>query len=795
MNGLYDKEIAQLQPGDWGIIIEYCSNCKEHNNSLWHDELKYKQRAEELKTKLEHEFTFFKIWLRPIQTSTIQSNKRLGLFEVVMCSLEMTEPKIFASKLQTLKWPEIRVILNNIRSYFNGKRLYITLRNSQNAGFHPLNKYKESIRLFLVAECDLILFREKIENEENKIKQKPNTTKNNKECKNSSKNVSKLNEKGQYSKLEIYPELLHSPEFIFERKVDENMNLEFSEVKPGSYKLIILENNNFERIIFDVKIEVQIRVQDFPMKMELDLVPKKSAYVDIYLQFMISNPVYKSVFKMKKTEIQKELIEYPLIAISTTSDEIKKISYFNIKNALPGNYTLNFEFKNYEMFNEEIFITPGVNLLSITYPRLECVYFLNPFKQIPLEMQNSGQIIVQNQKTLETNARVKKQIKDETRRNLIGNVQSKKNDVLTPISNNIEEKENNVKKDLFYQNNVKTPIKKKSRVFKIDSSQKKTMSIIPKSKMIQLKIDEMINSNKSNFKKESSFSKMKIKSQLSKDPSFDVPNMLNQKLSLFQDDPFIKLLKTACLPNTFNVFIQKNSIFKVEFEFLLNQNEIEGINSDESFSFCQQLEINNEIDHFQLKFIPNFEFGRLYISKLDSSQNEFIDLIIIHEQELSKVDLNYLFNDICDKEEVFCDIALIVPNADQMSFISICSLVPMIYPLDCLTGLSDLLTLVLLTEKKVGNLLKWFGFKNDENNKKKMISREQIFDILSCHQIEFDSDYIFNAIRVKKDGSTSRDKIIEVYELWCKISISLENLDLEDEDVFLQSEKNASKEV
>lgn len=45
-------ELKNLRFGEYLVIIEFCSKCHEHNNSLRHDEQKYLSKAIKLKEKI-----------------------------------------------------------------------------------------------------------------------------------------------------------------------------------------------------------------------------------------------------------------------------------------------------------------------------------------------------------------------------------------------------------------------------------------------------------------------------------------------------------------------------------------------------------------------------------------------------------------------------------------------------------------------------------------------------------------------------------------------------------------------
>ena len=88
------KEFSNIRFDEPVLLIEYCSNCHQHNNSLRHDPEKYQQKAIDLKTAIHREFPFFKIVLKPLNTRQKGSLSRLGLFEISLASHDMSEPKL-----------------------------------------------------------------------------------------------------------------------------------------------------------------------------------------------------------------------------------------------------------------------------------------------------------------------------------------------------------------------------------------------------------------------------------------------------------------------------------------------------------------------------------------------------------------------------------------------------------------------------------------------------------------------------------------------------------------------------
>ena len=130
------------------VTIEFCSNCKEHENFTSHSAELYKNYALSLQKCILLRFPFISVLLKPIDTDIVKSDwhkikkedntdkknntkipmfyindqfkeVRIGAFEVQLCLKSDNQPKVIVlhSKLETKQWPKIEVILNKIVSY------------------------------------------------------------------------------------------------------------------------------------------------------------------------------------------------------------------------------------------------------------------------------------------------------------------------------------------------------------------------------------------------------------------------------------------------------------------------------------------------------------------------------------------------------------------------------------------------------------------------------------------------------------------------------------------------------
>ena len=125
------------------VTIEFCSNCKEHENFTSHSAELYKNYALSLQKCILLRFPFISVLLKPIDTDIVKSDwhkikkddnvdkkngnqasmfyindqfkeVRIGAFEVQLCLKADNQSKVIVlhSKLETKQWPRIDVILN-----------------------------------------------------------------------------------------------------------------------------------------------------------------------------------------------------------------------------------------------------------------------------------------------------------------------------------------------------------------------------------------------------------------------------------------------------------------------------------------------------------------------------------------------------------------------------------------------------------------------------------------------------------------------------------------------------------
>ena len=131
-----------IEENQYEIIIEYCSNCEEHQTHTFHNSETYHNYAIYLQKCILLRYPFIKVLLKPIDTNDIKIklpkisngnnlekkfNIRIGAFEVILCYKikgSDTKKELLYSKLDKKKFPSILNILDKILYFvptFNGE--------------------------------------------------------------------------------------------------------------------------------------------------------------------------------------------------------------------------------------------------------------------------------------------------------------------------------------------------------------------------------------------------------------------------------------------------------------------------------------------------------------------------------------------------------------------------------------------------------------------------------------------------------------------------------------------------
>lgn len=748
-------EFANLRLHEPIILIEFCSNCLQHNNSLRHDSQKYLQKALTLKSAIQREFPFFKIVLKPLSTNQPESLSKLGLFEVTLAAFDLKVPKLLGSKLKTLQWPETRTIISNIRSFFPGRSLIFNLKLPAQSTLHPQNPFSSSIKTVLVSHYDLPLFQEKILAMENEKKVTRAATSFPKARKLSAI-VTKKIQSGIEKETEIN-DLIFAKDFIFKEKPDQNLSICFNNVKPGAYKFMVTKNKDFQETALDILIQPVFRHKDAELCYDVNLQFAQTAFLDIYLESETENPVFKVSFHKNGPDQNESEVEEELIIRNSRFSEGKELTHYNLSDLSPSLYKLVIEYKDYQTFSETFQVYPGRNALKVSYPKLQTTFFPSDFPENNIKESNQNR-----QKTVNQSDRTRNL---DNRNNQPPNSANKPD---TRISGSSEKE--NVKNRQPHKLTDSPKTDKKSNV----DSEKKT--------------DE----NPSNFQKQRGASGNRIRpgerlysaksknNQLLNEESTKGSIVINQHISKFAQDSVIQFLEKSVLPNSLNIFLRTSKHFKLEFEFVIDKSD----SLEDHSQFYQEQLIDGLFEHHSLKHINGFEFGRIFIEKLSPSSDVPVELVLIHGSSLTKVNLSHFFAQFCNENESFCDIAFITNNSSQTDFQEIINLVPLAEPIKCFTGILEIKSIINFVKNSKFGVSKFFGFEidEDENAQSYQLDQKDVIENLRNYEIDFSNQYILNAVRTDKNGTVSLQKLQEVYLLWQKMSDGIENMDFEENE-------------
>ena len=159
-------EYKFIKENQYEIIIEYCSNCEDHQTHTFHNTGLYHNYANYLQKCILLRFPFIKVILKPIDTSNIKANLqkinndnnsinkyniRIGAFEIILCYKTKENESIkelLYSKLERKKFPLIMNILDRIVAYlpvFEGEIIVYEKEENKTRINNEVNKEEESI--------------------------------------------------------------------------------------------------------------------------------------------------------------------------------------------------------------------------------------------------------------------------------------------------------------------------------------------------------------------------------------------------------------------------------------------------------------------------------------------------------------------------------------------------------------------------------------------------------------------------------------------------------------------------
>ena len=821
-------EVENLRFGEFLIIIEFCSKCKNHNNSLRHIETKYLQKAINLKSLIQKEFPFMKIYLKPLQEDQSKNLKKLGLFEIYFADYENKELFLLGSKLKTLKWPKSKIVINNIRDRFLGKILDIKLEKNFSNFFHPENKMRnEEIKTIFCSSLD---FPEILKNVLKKKKNRKSKTAKfdfTKKSRKLSSIVKSKIETGVIKKSEI-DNLLINKKIENIQILDKKNNLRFKNVKPGNYKLIILENKNIKYSLHDIKITPFLRQKDSLQKKIFSLNFKEESFCEFFLEYKKENPIIKFCFK-KKIEGDFSQMEEDVIFKKNFVEDKKNFSVFEIEDVFSGFYEIFVEYKDYQIFRNFVYIFKGFNFYKISFPDFEMNYdyqkdgsFLNKIKNLnmpvifekPKIKDNFCSPIKEKNEDMYNNYENKENLQEKTKRSSNQNISNQKTDLqnkkcskqnINKINSNPNLEKNSFKSEQDHINTQNNPLnnpnsKTPETLFKSSNEESYKQNKIENNQNIT-KIEKEEKNQIYNTKKNqrvASGNRIRPGERLYSAKSNNLTHPItdeNKKSSQFITHHNFHKFEDGIWENfekdekNINLFIKINKCVETQMDFFLDGEE-EIDQNNVIFQDC--------VDNYEkliLKYVKEIKLGRIFV-QVKNQINENFDVYIGFGDFVSKIDLSGFLTKFLNPKEKFCDLCIITNDIQQSKFKLDTFLVPMEKEISCITGLFEIKNLVNFVKNSKFPVSKFFGFEEnfeDEKTEEKdyTINIKEAIDSLQNYELYCESVYILNSIRYEKSDNLSLRNLEEIYPKWenmilnCKELIEqLENAEEGDDEDF-----------
>ena len=160
-------ELEKSKPGDYIIIIEYCSSCEEHSHITQHSsDTIYKDLALKYEKIINERFPFIKVLLKPIDVDIVKNMEvelpevevnggqykntksvnsyfkecRIGAFEIYIMKYNK-EVKIIHSKLSSKKFPKVNIVLDKIVAFLPKFKLNLILYDKED--YEDLDKMND----------------------------------------------------------------------------------------------------------------------------------------------------------------------------------------------------------------------------------------------------------------------------------------------------------------------------------------------------------------------------------------------------------------------------------------------------------------------------------------------------------------------------------------------------------------------------------------------------------------------------------------------------------------------------
>jgi len=189
------NDYDSLQEGQYLITIEYCAQCKEHQNITQHDDELFKKIADNYQKIIQTRFPFIKVVLKPIDVDIVKNEKpplpkikknggayegnkplndrfnqcRIGAFEIQISKRDKNnnniDTRLIHSKLQTKVFPKVDNVLLKISSFLPTFNLNLILYDKED--YDDIEKMNDiEVRIYL---CNSNYIKEMTENTEYEI--------------------------------------------------------------------------------------------------------------------------------------------------------------------------------------------------------------------------------------------------------------------------------------------------------------------------------------------------------------------------------------------------------------------------------------------------------------------------------------------------------------------------------------------------------------------------------------------------------------------------------------------------
>ena len=189
------NDYDSLQEGQYLITIEYCAQCKEHQNITQHDDELFKKVAVNYQKIIQTRFPFIKVVLKPIDVDIVKNEKtplpkikknggayegnkplndrfnqcRIGAFEIQISKRDKNnnniDTRLIHSKLQTKFFPKVNNVLLKISSFLPTFNLNLILYDKED--YDDIEKMNDiEVRVYL---CNSNYIKKMTENTEYEI--------------------------------------------------------------------------------------------------------------------------------------------------------------------------------------------------------------------------------------------------------------------------------------------------------------------------------------------------------------------------------------------------------------------------------------------------------------------------------------------------------------------------------------------------------------------------------------------------------------------------------------------------